>query len=240
MTSRPTINKNASLVFELQQHDFFASMDGETLEELIGLTQTKVFKGRQAIFRQGDKGDALYVVLSGRVKIATLSPAGKETVLCFMGPGDVLGEIAVLDSGVRTASAVVIEETRLMVLRQSVFLSFLERHPKIALHIIRVLCRRMRSTDEFAEQMTTLQAGPRLAKALLRLADQYGRPHANGGTLLDIKLSQANLGAHAGLMRENVNRQLKMWEDEGLLQSAGGQLILHQRDTLKDIANMAG
>ncbi len=233
------IDKNASLLFELRQHDFFASMSDDTMEELLALTQTKTIKSRQAIFRQGEDGDTLYVILSGRVKIATTAVAGKETVLCFMGPGDVLGEIAVLDSGVRTASAVVIEEARVLALRQAVFLTFLEKHPKVALHIIRVLCGRLRSTDEFVEQMTTLQAGPRLAKALLRLADQYGKPQASGGILVDIKLSQANLGAHAGLMRENVNRQLKMWEDEGVLEGKGGVIILHRPESLEEIAEAA-
>lgn len=226
----------ASLTYELRQHEFFASMDDAALEQLIGLTQTKLYKARSTIFNQGDEGDSLYVVLSGAVKISTTSTSGKETVLCFLGPGEVLGEIAVLDGDTRTASASVIEEARLMVLHQAAFLGFLESHPKVALHIIRVLCQRLRKTDTFVEEMTTLQAGPRLARALLRLADQYGKPEPAGGIILDIKLSQANLGAHAGLMRENVNRQLKLWEDEGLLEGKSGVIFLRNPDALEEIA----
>ncbi|MEL6212223.1 MAG: Crp/Fnr family transcriptional regulator [Pseudomonadota bacterium] len=226
-----------SLLYELRQHDFFKVLDDEALGELVGLTQTKIFSARKAIFNQGEDGDSLFVILSGRVKIVTISPAGKETVLCFMGPGEVLGEIAVLDSGPRTAGAIVIEKTRALVLRRSVFMGFLEEHPKAALNIIRVLCGRLRKTDKFVEEMTTLQAGPRLARALLRLASQYGKVQPSGGVLVDIKLSQANLGAHAGVVRENVNRHLKMWEDDGVLEGKDGLIMLHRPEALEQIAD---
>jgi CRP-like cAMP-binding protein len=231
------IDKNASLRYELRQHDFFATMGDDALAAMLELTQTRVVKSRQTIFSQGEEGDSLYIILSGCVKISTTSGSGKETVLCFMGPGEVLGEIAVLDQGLRTATASTIEETRVLVLRRGAFMGFLERHPKVALHIITVLCARLRKTDAFVEEMTTLQAGPRLAKALLRLAEQYGKPQPSGGVLVDIKLSQANLGAHAGLMRENVNRQLKLWEDDGLLEGKGGVILLHRPDALEEIAD---
>ena len=232
------IDKTASLMFELRQHEFFAAMGDEVMKDLVALTQTKLFKARQMIFQQGEEGDSLYVVLSGRIKISTTSTAGKETVLSFLGPGEVMGEIAVLDGGLRTASATVIEEARVAVLRQGPFKAFLEHHPKLALHIIDVLCSRLRRTDAFVEEMTTLQAGPRLAKALLRLAEQYGK-ETDSGTLVDIKLSQANLGAHAGLMRENVNRQLKLWEEQGLLETQGGIITLIDPGALEDIAESA-
>lgn len=230
------IDKQASIRFELRQHGFFAEIDDPALDELIEICQIKIFKNRATIFSQGDDADSLYVILSGSVKISTTSQGGKETVLAFMGSGQVLGEIAVLDGGVRTASAVTIAEARVLVLRQGPFLDYLESHPKVSLNIIRVLCERLRKTDEFVEEMTTLQAGPRLAKALLRLAEQYGKPQENGDLLVDLKLSQANLGAHAGLMRENVNRQLKLWEDEDLLRNESGLITLKNMTALEEIA----
>ena len=230
------IDKQASIRYELRQHAFFEGIEDDSLDDLIDICQIKVVKNRATIFNQGDDADSLYVILSGCVKICTTANSGKETVLCFMGSGEVLGEIAVLDGGVRTASAITIEESRVRMLRQGPFLSYLESHPAVALNIIRVLCSRLRKTDEFVEEMTTLQAGPRLAKALLRLAEQHGKAQPSGSILVDIKLSQANLGAHAGLMRENVNRQLKMWEDEGFLTGSGGQITLHNVDALEDIA----
>ncbi|RFB05583.1 Crp/Fnr family transcriptional regulator [Parvularcula marina] len=237
--ARGMIDKQASIRFELRQHAFFAGIDDDGLDDLIAISQIKIFKGRQAICRQGEDAENMYVVLSGRIKICTTSQGGKETVLAFMGPGEVLGEIAVLDGGLRTASAITIEESRVLVIGRTGFISYLETHPKVALNIIGVLCGRLRKTDEFVEEMTTLQAGPRLARALLRLAEQYGKPQPEGGILVDIKLSQANLGAHAGLMRENVNRQLKVWEDDGLLGGSGGLITLFRVDALEEIADQS-
>ncbi len=230
------IDKDASLRYEMRQHVFFQEMSDDELSALLAITHSKTFKSRRTIVAQGDPGDSLFVILSGRIKVFTTSTAGKETVLSFMGPGDVLGEIAVLDGGVRTASATVIEEVRALELPRSRFVTFLESRPKLALHIIKVLCGRLRATDMFVEEMTTLQSGPRLARALLRLAEQYGKDNPGGGILVDIKLSQANLGAHAGLMRENVNRQLKLWEDEGLLAARDGHILINDPAALEDIA----
>lgn len=230
------IDKLASIRFELRQHEFFENVSEDGLNDLVELCQVKVCKPRSPIFAQGDDADSLYIILSGCVKIFTLSTGGKETVLTFMGPGEVLGEIAVLDGGVRTAGATPIEETRVVMLSQGRFLKYLETHPLVSLEIIRVLCARLRRTDQFVEEMTTLQAAPRLAKALLRIADQYGKDEADGSVHLSIKVSQANLGAHAGLMRENVNRQLKLWEEEGILISKAGAITLLNPEALEEAA----
>lgn len=231
------IDKQASIRYELRQHAFFDGIEDTALDDLISISQIRIIKSRNAICRQGEEAEHMYVILSGRVKIYTTSQGGKETVLTFMGPGDVLGEIAILDGGVRTASAQTIEESRILLISRAGFLRYLETHAKVALNIIRVLCTRLRKTDEFVEEMTTLQAGPRLAKALLRLANQYGQDQDDGTILIDIKLSQANLGAHAGLMRENVNRQLKQWEEEGILLTNSGVITLRSPQTLEDIAS---
>lgn len=229
------LDRTASLLYELRQHDFFAALDEDALRDLTETAQTKIIKARQALCRQGDEGDSLYIILSGRLKVFTTSSAGKETVLTFMGPGDVLGEIAVLDGGMRTATATAIEEVRVLLVRQNVLFDFLERHPAVARNIIRVLCQRLRQTSTIVEEMTTLQAAPRLARALLRLAEQHGKPDEDG-ILINIKLSQSNLGAHAGLMRENVNRQLKVWEVDGILINQGGMIRLRNVEALREIA----
>ncbi len=216
---------NDSLKFEVKKHAFFAGFSDDELEEFFAVAQTVVFKARAEIFGQGDAGDSMYILLGGRVKISSFSSAGKETVLTFLGPGDILGEIALLDGGVRTAAAVVLEETRALRVTRGQFIPFIEAHPKIALKIIEVLCERLRRTDLFVEEVATMQSGPRLARALLRLAQSHGRER-DGKVLIDLKLSQANLGAHAGLMRENVNRQMKIWEEAGIIETSSGRITI--------------
>ncbi len=230
---------NESLKYELKRNVFFSAFSEEELEDLFSLAKTVSFKARKEIFAQGDQGDSMFILLSGRIKISTYSSTGKETVLSFLGPGDILGEIALLDEGPRTAAAVVLEETRALQLYRQDFLPFIEKHPKIALQLISVLCQRLRRTDMFVEEVVTMQAGPRLARALLRLADNHGEPLEDGNVRIRLKLSQANLGAHAGLMRENVNRQLRIWEDGGILTNNNGIITLHHPDLLEEVIEEA-
>jgi CRP-like cAMP-binding protein len=231
---------NDSLKFELKRNAFFSEYHDDELADLLSLAKTVTFKSRKQIFGQGDEGDSMFILLSGRVKISTFSSAGKECVLTFLGSGDILGEIALLDGGVRTAAAIVLEETRALQLFRSDFQSFITSHPRITLQIISVLCERLRRTDMFVEEVATMQAGPRLARALLRLAERHGDESDSGAIKINMKLSQANLGAHSGLMRENVNRQLKIWEDAQILENDSGFLTLLQPDLLEDVIETAG
>jgi len=203
-------------------------LSDDKLKGLLDTAQTVVFSPRKQIFSQGDESDCLYILLSGRVKISSYSDAGKETVLAFMGENEVLGEMGVFDGGPR-------QETRALRLYRRDVLDFLERNHGVALQIISALCTRLRHTNFLLEDIATLPAAPRLARALLRLGEYYGHVDEDGSLCIDMKLSQGNLGAHAGLMRENVNRQLKLWESEGLVRQEGGAITVLKPDTLGHI-----
>ena len=114
-------------------------------------------------------------------------------------------------------------------------LDFLERNHGVSLQIISALCKRLRHTNFLLEDIATLPAAPRLARALLRIGEVYGHTDDEGALHIDMKLSQGNLGAHAGLMRENVNRQLKMWESEGLVRQEAGIITLTKPEALRHI-----
>jgi len=223
----------ASLKWELQHHPFFEALSGKELDRLLQRAHSVAFKPRQTIFAQGAQSESLYVVLSGRVKVSVTSETGKETVLAFMGKHDLLGEMGVFDGGARSATATALEETGALQLLRTDMLAFLENKPAVALQIIGAFCGRLRHANEVLEDMATLPAGPRLARALLRLAETHGKSGRDGKTEIDFKLSQANLGAHAGMMRENVNRQLRAWESDGLIASDHGLITLIEPDRLK-------
>lgn len=227
----------AGLIWELKRHPFFEALSDDKLQGLLAAAQPVVFSARKQIFAQGDDSDCLYILLSGRVKISSYSDAGKETVLAFMGENEVLGELGVFDGGARSASASALQETRALRLFRRDVLAFLDSNPGVALQIIAALCARLRHTNFLLEDIATLPAAPRLARALLRLAEVYGRADGDGALRIDMKLSQGNLGAHAGLMRENVNRQLKLWEADGLIRQEGGAITLLDPDALKNIGD---
>ncbi|MEX6634260.1 Crp/Fnr family transcriptional regulator [Hyphococcus lacteus] len=229
------MSDNASLVWELKRHPFFEALTDDKLSGLLDAAQTVVFPARKQIFSQGDDSDCLYIILSGRVKISVFSDGGKETVLAFMGENEILGEMGVFDGGPRSASASALEKTRALRLYRRDVLDFLERNHGVSLQIISALCKRLRHTNFLLEDIATLPAAPRLARALLRIGEVYGHTDDEGALHIDMKLSQGNLGAHAGLMRENVNRQLKMWESEGLVRQEAGIITLTKPEALRHI-----
>ncbi|MET0294469.1 MAG: Crp/Fnr family transcriptional regulator, partial [Phenylobacterium sp.] len=211
--------------------------DETALDQLIRVGHVRVFRAREELFHEGDPGGSMFVVLSGRVKVSAHSAAGKECVLSFAGPGAVLGEITLLDGGPRTATGCAMEATRVLCLARVDFLPVLERNPAAALHIISVLCERLRNTSQLVEDTAFLAAGPRLARALLRLVAQHG-VQEGGVWRLDMRLPQSTLGAHVGLMRESVNRQLRAWQEEGVIDSSDEGLAVLDRDHLERIAEL--
>ena len=171
----------ASLTWELQRLALFASFDEAALDGLAKAGSTKVFAARKALFHEGDPGGSMAVVLSGQVKVSAFSAGGKECVLSFVGPGEVLGEITLLDGGPRTATCTALEDTRVFMLARKDFLPVLQHNPAAALHIIEVLCESLRNTSRMVEDAAFLAAGPRLARAILRTPEVL---------LLDLRLGQ--------------------------------------------------
>ena len=227
----------SNLKWELKRLALFATFDEDDLEYLTQAGSSRVYKAREMIFHEGDKGGSMHVVLSGRVKVSAFSADGREVVLNFAGPGEVLGEITLLDGGPRTASACPIETTRVFHLARHDVLPILQRNPAAALHIIGVLCERLRATNRMVEDTIFLAAAPRLARAILRLVELHG--HAEGATWrLDMHLPQSTLGAHVGLMRESVNRQMRAWQEGGVLKSDEDGLVILRRNVLEEVAEL--
>lgn len=133
-----------------------------------------------------------------------------------MGPGEVFGEIALLDGRERTAGAVALDPAELLRIDQADFLPFLERNPKLSIRLMRVLCERIRWTSDIIEDTIFLDIPHRLAKRLLTLVKQYGKPTRNGITI-DIKLSQESLGQMLGVTRESVNKGIRTLEAQGII-----------------------
>jgi CRP/FNR family transcriptional regulator, cyclic AMP receptor protein len=224
-----------SLKWELKNNPLFRELDEATFDNLLRAAKPKIYKSRASIFHEGDPGGSMLMVLSGQIKITSLAANGKECVLAFMGPGDVIGELTVLDGGARTASAQAIEASRVLELTRSAFMTVLENNPSTALKIIEILCKRLRATSEMVEDAALLAAAPRLARTLLRLARSNG-VQTDDGVIIDLPLSQSTLGAHAGLLRESVNRQLRAWEAEKTVDRRDDRIIILREDILSDIS----
>ena len=218
----------------LRNNTFFGSLPDSALDVLIRRGHSKRFAKGDVIFRRGDPGDSVMVVLSGRLKITNVTVDAKEIVLNFIGAGDINGEIAALDGRERTADVVGLEPGELFVVHARDLVPMLVAHPAALLEIVQILCERLRSTSAIIED-NTLEMRTRMAKGLRRLAQQHGRKSPNG-IYLDLTLSQRELGAYLSLSRENVSRQLGWLREVKTIDVVGAHIIITDAGELEAIA----
>jgi CRP-like cAMP-binding protein len=212
----------------LAQASIFEGLDQGQIDALARMAIRKSYRTREIVLRKGDPAMQIFVIASGRLKAITRGSEGRQAALSIMGPGEVFGEVAVLDGEPRSATISALEPCELLILNRNEFFHFLERNPTAAVGLLQVLARRLRRLSERVEDSTFLEIPGRLAKALVRLAQRYGRD-VGDGTRIDLKLSQQELGDLVGATRESVNKQLRAWQAEGLLEQDGGRV------TLKDV-----
>jgi len=222
----------------LKNNTFFGGLPDNALDVLVRKGHTKRFAKGDTICRRGDPGDSVMVVLSGRLKITNVTMDAKEVVLNFIGPGDINGEIAALDGKERTADVIALEPGELFVVHARDLVPLLVAHPAALLEVVQILCERLRSTSAIIED-NTLEMRARMAKGLLRLAEQHGRMAPNG-IHLDLTVSQRELGAYLSLSRENVSRQLGWLREVKAIDVVGPHIIITDSGQLEAIAQQVG
>ncbi|KRB79380.1 Crp/Fnr family transcriptional regulator [Sphingomonas sp. Root710] len=222
------------LAAHLPKGSVFAECDADQLADLLAAGTLQTTRSNDEILRQGDEGTSLVIVLDGVVRISMVTPNGREIILDYAEAGAVLGEIAVLDGQPRTASAIAMWPGRVLRLSRTAFEGFIERHPKVAIRLLREMARRLRETDSTIESDRAFTTAPRLARYLKRLTDQ--KVH---GTRLTRDLSQSELGSFVGISRENINRQLAAWASEGVIELTQGKIRIIDPDYLTQIAEAA-
>jgi len=221
----------------LASSHLFRNIDKSDLELLAKYTKLKVFKNREVICRRGDLGSQMYLIANGRVTLHTDSDEGKELGFGFLNKGDVFGEIALFDGGVRTATVKAIEKTELLIIERRDFLPFLEKTPKAALQLLSTMAARLRSTDEHFEDIFFRNLPGRLAKKFLGLAESYGR-ETDKGIEIDLKLSQGEIGKLTGATRESINKQMRAWEADGLIDCTKGFITIKNPDKLEELSDL--
>ncbi|MEE2970866.1 MAG: Crp/Fnr family transcriptional regulator, partial [Pseudomonadota bacterium] len=174
---------------------------------------------------------SMLTVISRRVKISVSSSEGKEAVLAILGRGEVLGEMALIDGKERSADATALEPSEALSIHRRDFIPFLERNPAICLRLLGVMSDRLRRTSEMVEDRSFLDLPGRLAKTLLDLGRTDG-VDTKDGLRIDMPMSQSAFGAMLGASRETINKQLKAWQDEGLIITGRRFVVLVDVDRL--------
>jgi CRP/FNR family transcriptional regulator, cyclic AMP receptor protein len=213
----------------------FEGLSRRELDLLHAITGTKRLRAREVLFRKGDPGSALYGVLRGRLRVFSSGHDLKEVVFRFIEPGDVLGEVALFDAQVRSATVEAVEACELLTLQRRDLLPFLEQYPRVAIKLAAVLARSLRDLSQRVEDGLSLTIPARLARKLLALVRTHGSAVA-GGVRIEQRLPQHILGELVGATRESVNKQMRAWGDEGLIRMDAGFVTLLKPEAIERLA----
>ena len=217
----------------LANNTFLGRFPGVVIDALVGKGQLRSFAKGDVVYRRGDPGDSLMVVIKGRIKLTNTTINGKEIVLYYVGPGDIFGDIAALDGKERAVDTVALEDSEVFVVYTRDLLPTLANHPSAMFEVVRALCEKIRIGAAIVED-NTLEMRGRTARGLLRLARRHGRM-GTGSAHLRLTISQEELGKFLGMSRANVNRQLGQLKIAELIRINGTEISIIDEKGLADI-----
>lgn len=224
----------------LRGNRLLRELDDRQMAELVGLGRIHRVGAESVVFSKGDPGSCLYAILRGQIAIHTSSVDGKVMLLNILDPGDVLGEIALLDGKPRSAGATAIRPSELFRVDRTDFIPFLERHPPLCIRMMAVLCERLRWVSDNIEDAIFRDVPRRLARRLLLLAESYGQPTTDGGIRITQPVSQEGLANMLGVTREIVNKSLKALKNADAITYTKGFIVLTDVELVRRMAGDEG
>ncbi len=211
---------------------FFDGMEPPALERLAASMRSRRFRRGEVIFHIGDPGDALFVIVSGEIKIWLPSETGEEAILATLRPGDVFGELALLDGAPRSASATAIMATEAVVLPRDRFRELIATEAGVRDALLASIAGELRRLTRHVEELHFLDITGRLAAHLVRLARDGGTPIEDGAIRLRSNLTQGDLAAMVGCTRQSVNKLLGQFTDDGLVRMERAVIVVTDLDGL--------
>jgi CRP/FNR family cyclic AMP-dependent transcriptional regulator len=218
-------------LYVLQKIPLFSSLAEADQEHLASLIRRKTIRKGELLFRQGDEGTALYIILQGRIKIS-VSRRTDTVTLAILGRGEFLGEMALLDDLPRSADAMALEDSQLYALNRKDFLSFLNDKKQAVHAVLAALSLRLRKTDNLLAEMCFLNLSARLVNKLIELAE----PSTVSETqppVAAVKISQQELGDLLGVSRESINKELKLLRNKGYVSTSRNSILIHDLELFK-------
>ena len=209
----------------LARAGLFQGVAEEARDALTSALSYADYTRGETVFAEGEQGDTLYIVLSGKVKVGRKAADGRENMLSVMGPSDMFGELSLFDPGPRTATATVLTDARLASLAHTSLRPWISDRPEIAEQLLRVLARRLRRTNDALADLIFTDVPGRVAKNLLQMAGRFGT--RDGGVLrVTHDLTQEELAQLVGASRETVNKALADFASRGWLRLDGKSVII--------------
>ena len=216
----------------LARAGIFQGVEPSAAEALLVTLEPIDFPRGHVIFAEGEPGDRLYIIHSGKVKIGRKSPDGRENLLNIMGPSDMFGELSIFDPGPRTSTATTVTEVRALSMGRPELREWISKRPEIAEQLLRVLARRLRRTNNMLADLIFTDVPGRVAKALLQFARQFGSQEA-GLLRVTHDLTQEEIAQYVGASRETVNKALADFASRGWLRLEARAVLLMDVERLR-------
>ena len=212
----------------LRKHPIFCDLESEAFDQLCRYAKHTTLKRGATLFSKGDPGNSLFAVISGTVKMSISSPDGRSAIFNLIGPGEIFGEIAVLDGQSRTADATANTNCEIFVIDRREFLPFVRSHPALAMKFIELLCAKLRWTSDQVEQVILQNLPGRLASALIRLAEKHKLAPGDQ----TIAVTQQEISEMVGMTRESINKQLRVWATRKWVRLEHGAIVVLDAEPL--------
>jgi CRP/FNR family transcriptional regulator, cyclic AMP receptor protein len=227
---------SSSKLAVLRKHPMFSDLEPAALDQLCRYAKHSTLKRGTTIVSRGDPGNNLIAVISGTLKISVSSADGRSAILNLIGPGEIVGEVAVLDGLARTADVIANTNCEIFVIDRRDFLPFVRSQPALAMKLIELLCTRLRWTSDQVEEVILQNLPGRLASALLRLTEKHKL--APGGRT--IAITQQEISEMVGMTRESINKQLRAWASRNWVRLEHGAIVVLNAEPLLALTEAGG
>jgi CRP/FNR family transcriptional regulator, cyclic AMP receptor protein len=211
---------------------FLEELTVDEVAELHAAGRRRSYGAGVTLFHEGDDAGPVVVLLSGRAKVATIGGAGREAIVAVRGPGDLVGELSAIDGGPRSSTVTTLEPAETLLVAGSAFAALLERRPRIALVILRMVAGRLRYADSQQAQFATHDVVGRVAQRLVELAERFGE-EADGRVEIALPLSQEELAAWTGASREAVSKALQLFRSLRVLETGRKHITVLDPEALR-------
>lgn len=216
----------------LRKVSLFSGLSDSELGKLSTYVRSKTVEAGQILFAEGDPGQAVYFVESGRVKISKISADGREQILHFMGPGEVFGEVVLFEEGAYPATAEAVEDSRVGLILRRDIQQFIQENGEVAFKMLCLLSRRLREAQAKVHELALKNVYGRIAGLLVRLSDQGCK--LPDGVLVPLVVTRAELANMIGTSRESVSRVLSEWNQKGIIRPERCGIVIMDMKRLKE------
>jgi CRP-like cAMP-binding protein len=213
----------------------FQDVSHDTLQRLVAAMEMKEIRRRQVLYLPGDPGTSVFFVNGGRVKISKVTPDGKELTLAYRGPGEIFGELVMVDGGPREEMAEATENALVSELDRVEFEKLVQREGIVGYRLTKIVAQRRRDVENKIEQLIFKDVNAKLAELLLKLANEYGIEDSRG-TLVSLKITHQEMANLIGSTRETVSLTLSQFKKRGLIHIDGRKVILADREGLRALS----